>query len=202
MNISLADVQKMDALQKKVLEQIEEGERWIATITTVDAVIGWLPSWTPVGAVRDLAITDTQRQQMGAVKAAREQYARWTTVQRAWAERGTNDNGRAYPVKEWLELGDAYGSQLASALGAFWDASPLLNGVQGTAAEVQLQAEAVVEEVKKDVAELAESAKKTFTLSTKAKVGLVVVGVPLGLGLIGLGLNSIPGFGLVKKVLP
>ncbi|MBN9685395.1 MULTISPECIES: hypothetical protein [unclassified Corallococcus] len=174
-----------------------KAEKWMEGILNSDGLLSYVPDWLGGDEIKDFVVTEGQRSQISAVKMARENYTRWSTVLRSWVERGTRDDGKDYTVKTWLELGNANASQLASALGAFWDSSIILNGAAGTAEQTVESAKEVAEDVKKAVSNAVESV--TSPWSTKTKVLAGFVGVSVGLGLIGFGLNSIPGFGLVKK---
>ena len=112
----------MDALQARVLARLVEGEERAATLSTLDSLTSWIPSWTPWGVVRDLTPLEANKAQVvGPVRMAREQFNDWSTRKRAWALRGTNDEGRGFTVKDWLSIGDAIGSQLSDALESNWE---------------------------------------------------------------------------------
>ena len=183
MTATRAEVAKMDAQQAAVAELLEQAE---------DEASSFLSN----------LLNPASEQIEGAVLKARERFRAWTdeksaTGKRRWALEGVNDRGRRYTVDDWQSLGQDIASELAQAVGLFWEngtANAVTAPQTQTVVQVVEKAEEVAAAVEKAAEELAAAAGKLaepWPLKVKLGVGLGVGVVTIGV--VGYGVRSFRG---------
>ncbi|MFP2961998.1 hypothetical protein ACLEPN_30475 [Myxococcus sp. 1LA] len=187
---------KVDGLLSRARAKAAEIEKAAEYIDMVDVLPSWMPNPAKllIDAARALLANDTERQVVGALRAAEDKVVRWrgpSGLFYGWAVIGKRDDGSDYTVQQWLDLGNEYARELAYSLGELHQASTLTvidHTVNATeeelAAAARDLADTVVETVKDALPELP-------SLGLGTKLALTAVGVVAATGVAAIAWEAI-----------
>ncbi|AGC45462.1 hypothetical protein MYSTI_04162 [Myxococcus stipitatus DSM 14675] len=107
-----------DELTAKVDDYAKRAEAAARPVSLAEDLLGWAPTWSYLGAARELLSNETQQQIAGALNMVRDLIPRWRGERRQWVEAGVRStDGKPYPLAQWLDEGNSIASTLATALG-------------------------------------------------------------------------------------
>lgn len=173
---------KVDGLLSRARAQVAKYKEAEEFLDAVDILPSWLPNPAKLAieAARALLANDTQRQVVGALRAAEDKVVRWrgpSGLFYGWAVRGKRDDGSDYTVQQWLDLGNEYARELAYSMGELHEASTL-TVIDHTVNAVEEELAAAAREVTEAVTEAVQDAVTSVlpAWNWKTKLALVAVG--------------------------